>query len=168
MTLSNGGHGVAYSLDTSKLRASQDSHVDLFFAAPMSTGLVTDSETLFLSCKMDREEERRLIALGALTGLTMLRGEKLLRCLPEITSSAASLHVRLDTRLNTFIPLTLAEMSMKKHFTRGTVSQCDVNMRGCDVPQHMECLVKSAIEITGCNPIVRMKGFTSSVDLRYA
>jgi hypothetical protein len=167
-TLSNGGHGVAYSLDLNKLRASQDPHVDLFFGAPMSTGLVTNSETLFFSGKMDREEERRLIALGALTGLTMLRGEKLIRCLPEITPRAARLHVRLDTRLNTFIPLTPAEMSMKTQFKCGIVSQFDVNLRERDVPQHMECLVKNAMEITGCNPSIRMKGFTSSVDLRYA
>jgi hypothetical protein len=165
--LACGLHGVAYSADTNNLLSQTQSTMALYHGAPIVRGLVKNAETLFFSSKMDKDEERRCKSLGALTGLTMLKGEQLIQCLPNIASRSSRLQMQYNAQMNTFIPLTPAQLSTSNQFQCGLFSKAHARIDESTTLKHLGMLADNVLEVTSSMPVVQVNGFTSNVCLRY-
>jgi hypothetical protein len=165
--LACGSNGVSYSADTQNLSSNKESTVSLYHGAPIVRGLLANAETLFFSSKMDPNEERRCRSLGVLTGLTMLKGEQLMQCLPNFSSRSSRLQMQYNPQMNSYIPLTPAQLLTAKQFQCGLLSKAHARINENTTFKQLGMLVDNVLEVTSSMPVVQVSGFTSNVCLRY-
>ena len=165
--LACGLNGVAYSADTQNLGSQTQSTMSLYHGAPIVRGLVKNAETLFFSTKMDKDEERRCNSLGALTGLLILKGEQLMQCMPNISSRSSRLQMQYNPQMNSFIPLTPAQLSTAKQFQCGLLSKAHARIGESTALKHLGKLIDNVIDVTSSMPVVQVSGFTCDASLRY-
>jgi hypothetical protein len=166
--LSRGAEGVAYTVDTSTMRPLVPSAKNVFFGGSLIKGLIDNSETIMLHSEMSVDEQRRCMALGALSAVTMLPPEILIPNLPIITSRQMRQKMRVDPNSNTIFPLTPHEIATTNLFSCGILKQESRRISEQEMMDNIKTLCNEAVGVIGCTPVVQCNGFSSAFYLTYS